>query len=90
MRSNTKATLQWLDDNKDSKIHWIQLYISSLLIGRQDPDVKLAVIDILNRSEPQFAAHSLTLNLYQLSREKDPKVLVALLKMLPSTAVDKV
>lgn len=89
LRNNRKATLLWLDNNKDSKTDWIQLYFRSLLIGRQEPDIKLAVIEILNRSEPHLAAHNLTLNLYQLSREKDPEVQMALLKMLPSTGVDK-
>lgn len=90
LREDSNETVQWLEST-DSEIFDLQhLYTSSLLIGRPMKEVRLAALHFLTKCPSKFAAHNLTVILYQLAKEKEPDVQLALLNALPSTAVDKV
>ncbi|KAG8313781.1 hypothetical protein J6590_107756, partial [Homalodisca vitripennis] len=59
-------------------------------ISRAETEVKLAALEALVCSQaPMATSHNLTLMLYQLAKEKQPEVQLALLRALPSTAVEK-
>lgn len=69
----------------------LHLYVSGLLISRRDGEVRLAALQaVISSKAPLASSHNLTLLLYQLAKEKQSDNQLALLRALPSTAVDKV
>ncbi|XP_046661651.1 uncharacterized protein LOC124354898 isoform X2 [Homalodisca vitripennis] len=90
LRTDSSATLQWLKSAQVIRMDQIHQYVSALLISRAETEVKLAALEALVCSQaPMATSHNLTLMLYQLAKEKQPKVQLALLRALPSTAVEK-
>ncbi|KAG8338287.1 hypothetical protein J6590_005830 [Homalodisca vitripennis] len=90
LRTDSSATLQWLKSAQVIRMDQIHQYVSALLISRAETEVKLAALEALVCSQaPMATSHNLTLMLYQLAKEKQPEVQLALLRALPSTAVEK-
>lgn len=92
LRGDVQATLQWLRSLQSLESEQVYLYVSALMVSHCEKEVRLASLQVLVASFATCpaAAHSLTLLLYQLAREKDPEIQLALLRALPTTAVDKV